>query len=127
MGLKEELEQQNQTDQYQPTKEDIAYWFKLINRTIFYGELTPFSKITIKRINCIWAAVVYDDEIKNWPLELHFNIKMPSKRFFIEVLAHEMVHKWQIEINIDSGNHNKHFYSWRQTFSENGLNLTRSV
>ena len=78
-------------------------------------------------MNRVWAAVVYDDEIKNCSLELHFNIKMPDKRFFIEVLAHEMVHKWQLEINLDTGSHNKHFYSWKQTFKENGLILTRTV
>jgi hypothetical protein len=123
--LKEELQQQDRKEPYQPTKEDVNYWFKLINRTIYFGELTPFSKITIKRMNIIWAAVVYDDEIKNSPLELHLNAKFPNKRHFIEVLAHEMVHKWQMEINLDSGNHNKHFFGWRNIYAEHGLKLTR--
>lgn len=124
MRLKEEIEQLDTKEKYHPTKEDIDYWFKLINRTIYLGELTPFPIIKIRRMQCMWGCVFYDDKIRKSNLELHMMNRYPSKRFFVEVLAHEMVHKWQMDINIDSGNHNKHFYSWREKYAEHGLNLS---
>ena len=125
MNLKKQLQEKDGI-QYTPTREDVDHWFKLINRCVFLGELTPFSKIVIKRMHGVWGAVVYDDEIKNCQLELHLGTKFNDKHHFINILAHEMVHKWQLEINIDTGNHNKHFYSWRETFKEHGLTLTRA-
>jgi len=126
MLLKEHLPKQDKIPYY-PTTEDTLYWFRNINRCVFDNRLIPFSAIIIKRLRNIWAQVYYDDEIKSPPIELHLNIKFPNKFHFVTVLGHEMVHKWQLEINLDTGSHNKHFYSWKQTFKENGLILTRTV
>ena len=109
---------------YYPTKEGTIMWFHIINRYVFDTQLTPFENIVIKRMNNWWACVRHDDEIK-LPLDLDLHMKFPNKLHFVNVLAHEMVHKWQLEINRDTGWHNKHFYSWRPKFLENGLILTR--
>lgn len=127
MELKKKLKEYNLKKPYYPTEEVIRYWFAVINRQVFDNALMPFSKIVVKRIPLAWGYVYYDDEIKSPPLELHMSMKLPNKPFFINILAHEMVHKWQLDINGDTGNHNKHFYSWKQAFNENGLILTRSL
>ena len=127
MELKTKLKEFNLKKPYYPTDNVIRYWFKVINREIFNSKLTPFSKIIVKRTPKIWGCVYYNDMIKSPPLELHMHIKFPNKTTFINVLAHEMVHKWQMEINMDTGNHNKHFYSWRPTFALHGLTLSRTI
>ena len=127
MQLKEHLEKLDTKIPYYPTDDVARYWFKVINRQVFDNALMPFSAIYVRRMLKVWAHVSYDEEIKSPPMELHMHMKFPNKTFFINVLAHEMVHKWQLEINLDTGNHNKHFYSWKQTFNENGLNLARTA
>jgi len=66
-------------------------------------------------------------EEKNMPISVRMHIKFPNKLHFVNVLAHEMVHKWQLEINHDTGWHNKHFFSWRPKFTENGLDLNHKA
>lgn len=112
---------------YYPSELDTEMWFHIINRYIFDNQLTPFQNIVIKRMCYWWACVLHEDPIKNVTVDLHIHMKFPDKMHFINVLAHEMVHKWQLEINLDTGYHNKHFFSWRQKFNENGLNLHRSL
>ncbi|SVC16957.1 uncharacterized protein METZ01_LOCUS269811, partial [marine metagenome] len=52
--------------------------------------------------------------------------KFSTWKDFIETLAHEMVHLYQIQIQKDPyANHNKNFYAWKNTFSTVGLNLER--
>lgn len=112
---------------YYPTEADTLMWFHIINNCVFDRQLIPFENIVIKRICYFWALVTYDDEIKNSPLDLHMHMKFPYKWAFVNVLAHEMVHKWQLEIIHDTANHNKHFFSWRPKFKESGLDLNRKA
>jgi hypothetical protein len=109
------------------TDAQIAMWFRRLNRHVFDNILMPFNGIVIKDMRNWWACVTYDDEIKSPPMHLHMNKSFDNKLQFINVLGHEMVHKWQLEINMDTGNHNKHFFSWRPKFQAHGLILTRSV
>ena len=127
MQLKKKLPEHFHTGPFKPSKRNVTLWFNHINRDIFNSQLTPFSKIVLKNMGDWWACVSYDDEIKSPPIELHLHTKFESKMQFINVLAHEMVHKWQLDINGDTANHNRHFYSWREKFTENGLLLTRKI
>ena len=108
-----------------PTKYHVKKWFDIINMYIFNFQLTPFDKIKIKNMKNWWACVVYDADDSHAPMHLHINKSYPSLLHFVTILAHEMVHKWQIQIINDNGNHNKHFYSWRPLFKKNGLKLNR--
>ena len=42
---------------------------------------------------------------------------------FVETLAHEMIHLWQMNHKGDTGNHNKLFYSFRPKLNRLGLDL----
>ena len=116
----------NETQPYYPTKPKVIHWFNKINCEIFDLQLTPFENITINRMHKCWAWVMPHFE-KNTTFSLRMHMKFHNKLHFVNVLAHEMVHKWQMEINLDSGNHNKHFFSWRPIFTENGLDLNRKA
>ena len=54
-------------------------------------------------------------------IELH--CKFPTWKDFIETLAHEMIHLWQMNHKGDTGNHNKLFYSFRPKLNRLGLDL----
>ena len=45
------------------------------------------------------------------------------KKEFVETLAHEMIHLWQMNHVGDTGNHNKLFYSFRPKLNKLGLDL----
>ena len=113
------------TTKFKTTMHDTVEWFDKINHSIFQQQLTPFSKITIKRMGDWWACVRYYPEEKTSDIDLELHKKFSNKWHFINILAHEMVHKWQLEINHDTAAHNKYFYSWRPTFTKHGLDLNR--
>ena len=46
-----------------------------------------------------------------------------NKKEFVETLAHEMIHLWQMNHKGDTGNHNKLFYSFRPKLNRLGLDL----
>ena len=51
----------------------------------------------------------------DYRIELHNNY--PTWKDFIETLAHEMVHLYQMQVWKDPySNHNANFYSWRKKF-----------
>lgn len=114
-------------DTFYPTELQVTMWFRIINKTIFNNELKPFDEIVIKDMGDWWGCVYHDDEIKDSWLHLHMHTEFANKLHFVNVLAHEMVHKWQLDINHDTGAHNKHFFSWRPKFKENGLDLNRKA
>ena len=57
-------------------------------------------------------------------IELH--CKFPTWKDFIETLAHEMVHLYQMSWLKDPySNHNANFFAWKNKFKLAGLNLSR--
>ncbi len=57
-------------------------------------------------------------------IELH--AKFPKWKDFIETLAHEMVHLYQMQVLKDPySNHNENFYAFRNKFTAVGLRLYR--
>ena len=58
----------------------------------------------------------------DYRIELHN--KYPMWKDFIETLAHEMVHLYQMQVWKDPrSNHNANFYSWRKTFKDLNFRL----
>jgi len=57
-----------------------------------------------------------------YKIELHN--KFPRWKDFIETLAHEMVHLYQMQVWKDPySNHNSNFYSWKNYFKQHNLRL----
>ena len=126
---------------YKPTAVQAYHWFRVINRGLFNSRL-PMVDITIKKLHKDWGRCVANWDNRKTPkgkfdqrkipyhidvefyIELH--CKFPTWKDFIETLAHEMVHLYQMSVMKDPySNHNENFYAFREKFSKVGLRLYR--
>tara|TARA_B100000902_G_C26412316_1_gene482889 strand:- start:46 stop:465 length:420 start_codon:yes stop_codon:yes gene_type:complete len=114
---------------YKTTYKDIKTWFTYLNLVVFDGRLSPFNDIQIKQIKepkiKVWGQVVINDQkrkgTRQFVLEMlpYYN----NKKEFVDTLAHECVHLYQMNNLGDTGNHNAVFYSYRSKLSQLGLQL----
>jgi len=66
---------------------------------------------------------VTDTKDPNYKMSvLNMNKRYKSKKFFVEVLAHEMVHHYQF-MNDEPMGHGPSFEKWSDKFSKKGLKL----
>lgn len=112
--------------EYETTVEDCHMWFNVLNRELFDNSLPRIDEVDIRWRRKAHAWYDYD---ANRPGEgtarLLMNKRYKSKQFFIEVLAHEMVHHYQYIYNEEMG-HGSSFFKWRDKFNQKGLNLVRA-
>ena len=116
---------------YKTTYKDIKKYFKVLNKALFKNILQPFNDIQIKKIYKDESKKFCYGQVTTWVWERkgtqQFWLEMlPSyrnKKEFVETLAHEMIHLWQMNIKGDTGNHNKIFYSFRPKLNKLGLDL----
>ena len=124
---------------FRPT-EQLAYtWFRYLNKCLFNSRL-PMVPIQVKNLHKDWGRCVANWDNRKVPkgkfnqkiipyhidVDLYIEIhqKFPKWKDFIETLAHEMVHLYQMQVWKDPySNHNEHFYSWRNYFKLHGLTL----
>lgn len=110
--------------EYETTIEDCQRWFNILNRELFDNSLPPIDEIDIRWRRMAYAYYVYDDKKENGECALRMNKKYKSKQFFVEVLAHEMVHHYQYT-NGERMGHGSSFTKWRGKFNKKGLNLVK--
>ena len=116
---------------YKTTYKDIKKYFNVINKALFKNILQPFNDIQIKKIYKDETQKFCYGQVTTWVWERkgtqQFWLEMlPSyrnKKEFVETLAHEMIHLWQMNIKGDTGNHNKLFYSFRPKLNKLGIDL----
>jgi hypothetical protein len=109
--------------EYETTVEDCQKWFNILNRELFNESLPPVSEIDIRWRRGAYAWYECDD--KQDMAKLLMNKRYKSKQFFVEVLAHEMIHHYQYVYNEEIG-HGSSFLKWRDKFNKKGLNLSRA-
>ena len=112
--------------QYRTTFKDIKKYFKLINEAVFYGKLSPFNDIIIKRYikKCIAQVVINEQERKGTKqFVLEMLPKYQDKKYFVHTLGHEMIHLYQMQNAGDTGNHNALFYSFQPKLKQIGLDI----
>ena len=127
---------------YKPTLMVAAHWYRRLNYLLFNNKLRG-CEIQIKKLHHDWGRCVadwdnrkcrkgtfdqrvipYDKADVFYRIELH--CKFPRWKDFIETLAHEMVHLYQMTILKDPySNHNANFYSFVYKFNAVGLRLYR--
>ena len=126
---------------FKPTEQQAYHWFNVINRGLFNGRL-PRVPMYIKKLHKDWGRCVADWDNRKTPkgkfnqkvipyhidvcfyIELH--CKFPTWKDFVETLAHEMVHLYQMTWLKDPySNHNANFFAWKNKFKLAGLGLTR--
>jgi predicted SprT family Zn-dependent metalloprotease len=110
---------------YETTIEDCQEWFKVLNRELFENNLPQINEIDIRWRRGAYAYYDYDERRSNGTCKLLMSKRYKSKKFFIEILAHEMVHHYQY-INNEGIGHGSSFLKWRDKFNKKGLNLARS-
>jgi hypothetical protein len=123
---------------YRPTETEAIYAYDIINRHVFSNALRR-PNIQLKTIRKAWGYCSWEwEEQANGSF---CNITLMNKWFcpqwFMQTLAHEMVHQWQWDIYrweklsrgeatfLGSGAHGPSFFAWRDQFDYYGLNLKR--
>ena len=139
LRVKRALARRKNVKHFTPTVEQCQSWFRTLNRGMFGGNLTEPTLIVRRMLND-WGLCIADwDNRKcrkgtfnqkvipyhvpiDYRIELHN--KFPRWKDFIETLAHEMIHLYQMQVWKDPySNHNSNFYSWRKYLKSHGLRL----
>lgn len=121
--------------QYRPELDEIDHYYDLINRLCFDEQLKP-PIIVVGRLNLVWGYCFWEEDCQEtgsycW---LRISDKWYCQQWFLNVLAHEMVHQYQWDVNrwhrkdtryekMIRGSHGPSFFSWRSKFAEHGLYL----
>lgn len=113
---------------YHTTVEDCEKWFNIINREVFDGQLRPIDEIDIRwrRGSYAYYESFIDTKDPDYMYaKLCMNKRYSSKKFFVEVLAHELVHHYQF-LNERKISHGDSFTEWTDTFNQKGLRLVKA-
>lgn len=121
--------------QYRPELDEIDYYYDLLNRHIFAGELNA-PIIYVGRTTKVWGECYWVDDIQETGSYCFMRIsdKWFCQQWFLNVLAHEMVHQYQWDVGRWSrpdpryskmirGAHGPSFFEWREDFHRLGLYL----
>ena len=122
---------------YRPTEFDVNTTYRQINRYIFDNQLTRPEIIVKSNVYKVWGCCTWLDTQQHtgsW-CRITLGDKWFCPQWFLNTLAHEMVHQWQWDIHraeldaegkkipIGSGAHGPSFFRWREQFAEYGLDL----
>jgi hypothetical protein len=141
--IKNALASHSHIKDFRPTESQTKIWFNIINKEIFESRLKrPKITVSQKKLlfgQCVanWDARVlgrkgewdqkkipYHNPTIKYVIEMHH--RFDTWRDYIETLAHEMIHLYQMTVEEDStANHNDSFYAWKNCFKKFGLNLSR--
>ena len=139
--LKSKLSEGSNSGYYYPTTRTAVYWFGRLN-TLLFGNKLGRVFIEVKKLHKDWGRCVVNWDNRKTPkgkfdqrvipyhvpreyyIQLHCKFKNWNE--FIETLAHEMVHLYQMTVLKDPySNHNANFYKFRPKFAAVGLSLCR--
>jgi hypothetical protein len=112
--------------QFKPTRESAWEWFNILNEQIFGNTLLPVDDITISnhKGDDVYAYYYYytKDDPKHGQTSISVLKKFKNEKFFVEILAHEMIHHFQHLYDEPSG-HGATFQAWCENFKLKGLTL----
>ena len=141
--LENTLTRRKNARNFRPTHSLMVTWFKHLNKGLF-GNKLPAVPLYLVRMTDDWgrcwahwdnrkcrkgtydqSVIPYDKTDVTFAIELHS--RYPTFKDFIETLAHEMVHLYQMTILKDPySNHNANFFAFRNKFKSAGLTLSRT-
>lgn len=125
---------------FRPTDADVLYAYKIINRYVFDNQLRR-PILELKQTQRCWAYCAWHDtpQYNGSYCRIRLNTNWFCEQWFLNTLAHEMVHQYQWDIyrwqHLDqygtlpynnSGGHGPTFFEWRNRFAEFGLILKTS-
>lgn len=121
---------------FRPSYADVDYAYGILNRHVFKNALKK-PNITLCQIKKAWGMCHWEDYEQNGSsCTIQLSDKWFCPQWFLNTLAHEMVHQYQWDIyrwehqelygremHTDSGGHGPSFFAWRDEFDYYGLNL----
>ena len=139
LRVKKALARRKNIKKFSPTTEQCQSWFRILNSGMFGGNLTE-PEITVRRMIYDWGICIanwdnrkcrkgtFNQRIIPYHVPIDYTIelhnKFPKWKDFIETLAHEMIHLYQMQVWKDPySNHNANFYSWKKYFKQHNLRL----
>jgi len=108
----------------------VRYWWGLLNIAVFYGKLKKPKILEIHRMRGCWGSAETAStkrERKNGIKHVHIqmNETFVTRRMFLDILVHEMVHAWEHQYHTVMG-HGKRFFAWKNRIKRTvGLGLTK--
>jgi hypothetical protein len=118
---------------FRPTDAQVSYYYNLLNHQLFGDQLTRPS-ISLNPMRLAWGLCTGEKHVL--PSGSRCTIKLMDKwysaQWFINILAHEMVHQYQWDIlgpqrKAHGKNaimsHGPSFFYWCASFKHHGLNL----
>jgi len=118
----------DEEETYETTQEDCEFWFRILNQEIFNNKLTPIDSFIISRRRGSYAfyeSIMDTDDESYFEARIYMNNRYRSKKFFVEVFCHELVHHYQALHNEPVG-HGPSFLKWRDKLNKKGLHLVRA-
>lgn len=122
---------------FRPSDEDIIYAYNIINRYVFDNQLRR-PDITKGTLRKAWGYCQWLENEQKTGSATHIRLmdKWFCTQWFMQTLAHEMVHQYQWDIyryehmdfygrdiNQYSGAHGPSFFAWRERFEFYDLTL----
>lgn len=107
-----------------PTPKMIYVWYDVINKEVFEGKLPRINQVEVRRRHGCWAEIeAYEmpDSVNGFILSM--NNKLWSKRHFLRVLAHEMVHIYEWINYGRMTHHTESFTKWVEPLAKLGIKL----
>lgn len=121
----------NPNTSFYPSPLQISRAYNILNECLFDGKLKkPY--IIIRPMREAWGLCegeIYTGQDRfNYDPVCHriiLNDQFPNRKFFLEVLAHEMIHQYQCEFQ-NRMDHGQTFWSWKSKFDRYKLSLFKS-
>lgn len=125
---------------FRPSAADLLYAYKKINRYVFDNQLRR-PVLELGQTQRCWAYCSWENEhqFNGSFCRIRLNSNWFCPQWFVQTLAHEMVHQYQWDIyrwqHIDQfgrdldprgGAHGPSFFAWREQFEYYGLTLKTS-
>lgn len=97
-----------------------------MNKALFDEVLLPPKLIIVAKMVDSWGQCLTERSYsKSHPVTFTFSNEIDERDFFIQILAHEMVHQWEQQI-YGRMTHGKVFFSWKPTLNRMGIALEES-
>lgn len=105
------------------TERKVQLWFNVINSVLFKNELPRFNEIKIVENKDYYGMCeCHNDSF----YKLFINSSFNSKKMFIEVMIHEMIHLYDYVVHGRMG-HGKRFFEWKEKVEKFGLRLYKTL
>jgi len=103
----------------------ILKWWHIFNVAVFHGQLHKPYLITITKLRKAWAWA--QQSCIKGQINIIICPTFKTRKLFLSVLIHEMVHAWEMQHHSKMG-HGKRFFKWGSRIKwTTGLVLSQKV